>query len=85
MQRVLQSVAFSLPEISYCQGMNFIASVIIAEAGEENAFYIMMYLLVKHELKTLFLPVSFFYNFIGISRVAPEEFLNGLTDQVSFA
>lgn len=51
-------MAFSLPDISYCQGMNFIASVLIAEAGEEAAFHVMMYLLDKHEMRALFLPVS---------------------------
>jgi hypothetical protein len=38
--------------------MNFISSVLIAEAGEENGFYVLMFLLVNHEMSTLFLPVS---------------------------
>jgi hypothetical protein len=58
LERVLRAVAFCLPEVSYCQGMNFIASVLIQEAGEENAFYTFMYLLFNKDISALFLSVS---------------------------
>ena len=61
LRRVLQAIAFALPEVAYCQGMNFIASTLIAALGnnEELAFWIFMNLLVTRDMKTLFLPVSF--------------------------
>lgn len=55
-----------MPEISYCQGMNFVASVLIAEAGEELGFHMTLYLLLKHEMKTLFLPVSLISDYISV-------------------
>ena len=36
MRRVLLAVAYCLPEIGYCQGMNFIASVLIAITDSEE-------------------------------------------------
>jgi hypothetical protein len=36
--------------------MNFIASVLISEAGEEAGFYLMLHILVKHDMRSLFLP-----------------------------
>lgn len=68
--------------------MNFISSVLIAEAGEENGFYVLMYLLITHEMSTLFLPVSNrFLSFwiIGISWIAFKKLSNGIIDQVSYA
>lgn len=66
--------------------MNFIASVLIAEVGEENGFYVMIYLLLNHEMKVLFLPVSDSVSYpIGVSRTASQKFLNGITNQVSYA
>lgn len=59
MQRVLLAVAYCLPEIGYCQGMNFIASCLIAITdSEEQGFIIFMYLLLRKDMRTLFLPVS---------------------------
>ena len=59
LRRVLLAVAYCLPEIGYCQGMNFIASVLIALTdSEEQGFLIFMFLLVRKGMKTLFLPVS---------------------------
>lgn len=69
--------------------MNFIVSVLIAEAGEENGFYTMIYLLLEHELKTLFLPVSFNFvecvDVVGFSRVTLKKFLDGITSEISHA
>ena len=36
LRRVLLAVAYCLPEIGYCQGMNFIASCLIALADSEE-------------------------------------------------
>jgi len=59
LRRVLLAVAYCLPEISYCQGMNFIASVLIAVTdSEEKAFEVFMYMLLVLEMKPIFLPVS---------------------------
>jgi len=66
--------------------MNFIASVLIAEVGEENGFYVMIYLLLNHEMKVLFLPVSDSASYpVGVPRTAFEKFLDGLANQVSHA
>jgi hypothetical protein len=52
--------------------MNFIASVLIAEVGEEYGFYVMIYLLLNHEMKVLFLPVSHSVSYVvGVSGTAP--------------
>ncbi len=64
--------------------MNFIASVLIAEAGEENAYYVMMYMLQNHDMRALFLPVSCIAT-IGLPRTAPKEFSDGSADQVPSA
>lgn len=60
MRRVLEAIAFALPEVAYCQGMNFISSTLISSLGndEELAFWIFMNLLITRDMKTLFLPVS---------------------------
>lgn len=66
--------------------MNFIASVLIAEVGEENGFYVMIYLLLNHEMKVLFLPVSDSALYpVGVPRTAFKKFLDGLANQVSHA
>lgn len=87
LRRVLEAVAFCLPNVSYCQGMNFIGSVLIEEMGEEGAFYVFMHLMFNKELMSLFLAVNLFLKtiFIGISRATSEEFSNGPVDQVPFA
>ncbi len=36
MRRVLLAIAYCLPEIGYCQGMNFIASVLISITNSEE-------------------------------------------------
>jgi len=38
--------------------MNFIGSVLVEEAGEQNAFYIFMFLLLKKDMMPLYLEVS---------------------------
>ena len=59
MRRVLLAIAYCMPDIGYCQGMNFIASVLISiTESEEQGFIIFMFLLITKEMKPLFLPVS---------------------------
>lgn len=59
MRRVLEAIAYALPEVGYCQGMNFIASTLIAVMdNEELAFWVFMRLIIEKEMKTLFLPVK---------------------------
>ena len=59
MRRVLLAIAYCMPDVGYCQGMNFIASVLIAVTeSESQGFIIFMYLLISKEMKPLFLPVS---------------------------
>mgnify|MGYP000999214136 CR=1 FL=1 len=59
MQRVLLAIAYCMPVVGYCQGMNFIASVLISVTeSEAQGFIIFMYLLISKEMKPLFLPVS---------------------------
>ena len=60
---MLQAIGFALPDVGYCQGMNFIASTLISsvENDEELAFWIFMNLLITRDMKTLFLPVSILF------------------------
>lgn len=59
MKRVLEAIAYVLPDVGYCQGMNFIASTLIAVVDDEElAFWIFMSLLINKDMKTLFLPVK---------------------------
>lgn len=59
MERVLLAIAYCMPDVGYCQGMNFIASVLISVTeSEQQGFIIFMYLLISKEMKPLFLPVS---------------------------
>lgn len=59
MRRVLQAIAYCMPDVGYCQGMNFIVSVLINITNcESQSFIIFMFLLTKQEMKPLFLPVS---------------------------
>jgi len=48
-----------LPEVGYCQGMNFIASVLIAVTDSEDlGFIILMHMLIDLDMRAIFLPVS---------------------------
>jgi hypothetical protein len=58
MRRVLEGVGYVVPEVGYCQGMNFVSSVIISSVGEEEGFWVFMNLLISRDMKALFLPVS---------------------------
>lgn len=59
MERVLLAIAYCMPDVGYCQGMNFIASVLLSVTeSEPQGFLIFMYLLIVKEMKPLFLPVS---------------------------
>lgn len=57
MRRVLLAIAYCMPDVGYCQGMNFIASVLISVTeSEAQGFIIFMFLLISKEMKPLFLP-----------------------------
>jgi hypothetical protein len=78
MKRVLEAVGYAVPEVGYCQGMNFVSSVIITVVGEEEGFWTFMNLLISRDMKALFLPVSLnFLNLLGCPRIAPKELPNG--------
>ena len=52
---ILQAIAFVLPEIGYCQGMNYIAAAFFANLeDEELTFDIFMALIVSKRLMPLF-------------------------------
>jgi len=58
LRRVLLAVAFCVPDIGYCQGMNFIAGLLIdsLEGNEDHAFLVFMFLIIERDMKPLFLP-----------------------------
>jgi len=57
--RLLQAIAFAFKEIGYCQGMNFVASILLeVTADEAKSFLVFSYMLKTREMKFLFLPVG---------------------------
>ena len=59
LRRVLLAVAYVIPDIGYCQGMNFVAGALIELAGgEAQAFLVFMFMIIEKEMRPLFLPVS---------------------------
>eukprot|EP00347_Sterkiella_histriomuscorum_P021640 403333276 len=53
---ILQTIAFLLPDMAYCQGMNFIAAVLYTYLkDEELTFDIFLSLLAQKELKPLYI------------------------------
>lgn len=68
LERVLLAVAYCVPDISYCQGMNYIAAVLLTVMDSEaRAFLIFMHLILNKQLKPLFLSVS--YNLLRLASV----------------
>ena len=55
-QNILKSIAFELPSLNYCQGMNSIAAFLldICNNDEEETFYIFLCLLLDTKYTTLF-------------------------------
>lgn len=41
MKSVLNAIAYALPKLGYCQGMNFITAIILLKLDEEDAFNMM--------------------------------------------
>jgi TBC1 domain-containing protein 4 len=41
MRSVLNAIASAIPELGYCQGMNFISAIILLKLEEEEAFNMM--------------------------------------------
>lgn len=55
LSNVLKTIAFLLPDMGYCQGMNYVASSLYSDIrDEETTFNIMLSLLVSKELKALY-------------------------------
>ena len=55
---MLEAIAYTLPDVGYCQGMNFIVSVLLTVLdSEEDSFWVFLYFLEQREMKPLFLPV----------------------------
>jgi TBC1 domain family member 10 len=59
-QQALHNVlhAFSLYDVGvgYCQGMGFIAALLLSYMSEEDAFWMLVCLMEKYDMKRLFLP-----------------------------
>ncbi|GFE55577.1 TBC domain containing protein, putative [Babesia ovis] len=53
---VLRAYAIYNPDVGYCQGMAFIAGMLVVYMDEEDAFYTMISVMDKHGIKRLFLP-----------------------------
>lgn len=57
MKRNLQAIAFCLPEIGYCQGMNYVtATLLTLTNNEELSFWLFVTMIENFELKRLYLP-----------------------------
>lgn len=85
---MLLAAAFCLPEVGYCQGMNFIASVLITiTESEESAFLVLMHMLIDLDMRPIFLPVSPIFDiiFLGSTRAAPKKFPNSIADKIPYA
>ncbi len=44
MKNVLNAIAVALPELGYCQGMNYISAIILLKLEEEEAFNVMYHI-----------------------------------------
>mmetsp|Transcript_27126 Transcript_27126/g.48673 ORF Transcript_27126/g.48673 Transcript_27126/m.48673 type:complete len:318 (+) Transcript_27126:144-1097(+) len=56
LQRVLRAYSFFDTEVGYCQGMGFIAGVLLIYLEEEKAFWVFVSLLRFYNLKPQFIP-----------------------------
>ena len=59
LERVLRAIAFMNPQIGYCQGMNFMVSIILEITGnnEHITFLIFQYFLMskRHKVESVFM------------------------------
>ncbi|CDR96074.1 TBC domain containing protein, putative [Babesia bigemina] len=53
---VLKAYALYNPDVGYCQGMSFIAGMLVLYMNEEDAFFTMVGVMEKNDAKRLFLP-----------------------------
>eukprot|EP00371_Babesia_bovis_P000912 XP_001609559.1 TBC domain containing protein [Babesia bovis T2Bo] len=53
---VLRAYAMYNPDVGYCQGMAFIAGMLVIYMDEEDAFYTMISVMEKHDINKFFLP-----------------------------
>ena len=56
MFNVLKAYSLYDSELSYCQGMAFVAAVLVLHMPEEHAFCMLVYLLEEFGLKSMYLP-----------------------------
>ncbi|PFH37506.1 TBC domain-containing protein [Besnoitia besnoiti] len=53
---VLKAYAIFNPDVGYCQGMGFLAGILLMYMTEEDAFYMLVCLLHKYNMQGLFTP-----------------------------
>ncbi|KEP60024.1 UNVERIFIED_CONTAM: TBC domain-containing protein [Hammondia hammondi] len=53
---VLKAYAIFNPDVGYCQGMGFLSGILLMYMDEEDAFYMLVCLLHKHNMQGLFTP-----------------------------
>ncbi|GIX64942.1 TBC domain-containing protein [Babesia caballi] len=53
---VLRAYALYNPDVGYCQGMAFIAGMLVLYMNEEDAFFTLVSIMEKHDIKGLFMP-----------------------------
>jgi hypothetical protein len=56
LRRVLRAYSFLDDEVGYCQGMAFLAAVLLTYLEEEKAFWVFVCLLRNYNLKLIFAP-----------------------------
>jgi hypothetical protein len=57
MMHVLETIAYVMPDVGYCQGMNFIAGTLVSmTCNEEISFWLFLILLINKDTKMLYLP-----------------------------
>lgn len=52
--RILKALAVHYPDIGYCQGMNFVAAMMLLVESEIDAFYLMMALIKNYKFKGIY-------------------------------
>lgn len=54
--RVLKAYSLHDPELGYCQGMGFIIAILLIYMTEENAFWMLVSIMTKYEMRDFYLP-----------------------------
>jgi hypothetical protein len=69
LKRVLRAYSFLDDEVGYCQGMAFVAAVLLIYLEEEKAFWVFVCLLRNYNLKLIFAP--------GMPELHRQHFIAG--------